>query len=185
LMLMLMFSLGNMLVAGNAGVTAVVLPVTQQEVDVVIRGTVVDQNGEPIPGATVSVPNSGIGTATDIDGRYSLTVPEGSTLVFSFIGYASQSIPVDGKSIIDVTLAEDMSSLDEVVVIGYGTQKKVNLTGSVASISAEEISNRPLPNVGEALAGVSPNLNISIGNRGGEPGATRSWNIRGLGSISG
>src|SRR5690606_29685184 len=113
------------------------------------------------------------------------TVPEGSTLVFSFIGYASQSIAIEDRSVINVTLLEDMSSLDEVVVVGYGTQKKINLTGSVASVSGEEIANRPVPNVGEALAGVSPNLNIDVGDRGGEPGAMRSWNIRGLGSISG
>src|SRR5690606_11409363 len=145
----------------------------------------VDENGDPIPGATVSIPGTGIGTATDIDGNYSLTVPEDASLVFSFIGYETQTIPVGDQSVINVTLVEDISSLDEVVVVGYGTQKKVNLTGSVASISGEDLANMPLPNVGEVLRGVSPNLNISLSGYGGEPGAERNFNIRGLGSISG
>src|SRR5690606_3777199 len=84
--------------------------------DVTVTGTVVDQNGEPIPGVTVSIPGTGIGTATDIDGSYTVVVPEGSTLVFSFIGFETKTIVVDDKSIIDVTLTEDMASLDEVVV---------------------------------------------------------------------
>src|SRR5690606_10068604 len=89
---------------------------TVATIDVSISGTVLDQNGDPIPGVTVSVSGTGIGTATDIDGKYSLSVPEGSTLIFSFIGFEPQSILVGDQSIIDVTLSEDISSLDEVVV---------------------------------------------------------------------
>src|SRR5690606_26965615 len=88
-------------------------------VDVAVSGTVVDNTGEPVPGVTVSVPGTAIGTATDLNGRYSLTVPEGSTLVFSFIGFESQRIEVGDRSVIDVTLNEDIASLDEVVVVGY------------------------------------------------------------------
>src|SRR5690606_35171440 len=95
--------------------------------DVTVSGTVTDPNGEPIPGVTVSVPGTTIGTATDLDGRYSLTVQEGSTLVFSFIGFEPQSIAVGDRSVIDVVLSEDMASLEEVVVVGYGTQKKSHL----------------------------------------------------------
>src|SRR5690554_4575934 len=102
--------------------------------DVTVSGTVTDKNGEPIPGATISVPGTGIGTATDLEGKYMLTVPEGSTLVFSFIGFETQTIGVGDQSIIDVTLAEDMGSLDEVVVMGYGVQKRVNVIGSVTAI---------------------------------------------------
>src|SRR5690606_10250439 len=97
-----------------------------------ITGTVTDQNGEPLPGVTVSVPGTTTGTATDLDGKYSLSVPEGSTLVFSFIGFESQSFEVGTRNVIDVVLIEDVSSLDEVVVVGYGTQRKSDLTGSVA-----------------------------------------------------
>src|SRR5690606_24400962 len=106
-------------------------------VDVTVTGTVTDAQGEPIPGVTVSVPGTGIGTATDIDGRYSLTVPEGSSLVFSFIGYESQTIAIGDQSVINVTLAEDMASLEEVVVVGYGVQQKKEITGAVASVNSE------------------------------------------------
>src|SRR5690606_21640700 len=106
-------------------------------VDVPVSGTAVDSNQEPLPGVTVSVQGTTTGTATDLNGRYALTVPEGSTLVFSFIGFETQRISVGGQSIIDVTLTEDLASLDEVVVVGYGTQKKVNLTGAVASVDGD------------------------------------------------
>src|SRR5690606_33060750 len=87
-------------------------------VDVTVTGTVSDQNGEPLPGVTVSVPGTAIGTATDLDGRYSVTVPEGASLVFSFIGFESQNVDVGGRSVIDITLLDDMASLEEVVVVG-------------------------------------------------------------------
>src|SRR5690606_10943698 len=92
-------------------------------VDVTITGTVTDENGDPIPGVTVSVLGTTIGTATDINGAYSISVPEGASLVYSFIGFGTQTIAVGERSMIDITLSEDISSLDEVVVVGYGTQK--------------------------------------------------------------
>src|SRR5690606_11585947 len=103
--------------------------------DVTIRGTVTDASGEPIPGVTVSIPGTGIGTATDLDGNYSLTVPEGSTLVFSFIGFTSQSIVVGNQTEINVTMVEDVASLDEVVVVGYGSVRREDLTSSVSSLN--------------------------------------------------
>src|SRR5690606_26834899 len=99
--------------------------------DVTVSGTVTDTEGEPVRGATVSVPGTTLGTATDLNGRYALTVPEGSTLVFSFIGFETQSIPIGGRNVMDVALAEDMASLDEIVVVGYGAQRKSDLTGAV------------------------------------------------------
>src|SRR5690554_1605929 len=101
-----------------------------------VSGTVTDQNGAPLPGVTVSVLGSTVGTATDLDGQYELSVPEGSTLVFSFIGFETQNIAVGDRSVIDVVLNEDMTSLDEVVVVGYGTQKKSDITGAISSIKA-------------------------------------------------
>src|SRR5690606_32960720 len=100
--------------------------------DVTITGTVTDANGKPNPGVTVMVSGTTIGTATDLDGKYSLEVPEGFTLTFSFIGYVTQNVPVGQQSTINITMTEDTASLDEVVVIGYGTAKKSDLTGSVA-----------------------------------------------------
>jgi TonB-linked SusC/RagA family outer membrane protein len=154
--------------------------------DITVTGTVTDATGEPIPGVTISLVGAAIGTATDLDGRYAVTVPEGSTLVFSFIGYESQRISVGGRSIIDVVLNEDMTSLDEVVVVGYGVQKKVNLTGSVDVISNEKLSNRQAPTVSQMLQGLSPGLNFDIADEGGfQPGAGMKVTVRGMGSLNG
>lgn len=121
-MLPLMLHLGSIITAdAKAEITTTK---TIINADVTITGKVTDENGEPIPGVTVSVPGTGIGTATDIDGNYSISVPEQSTLVFSFIGFNSKSIEIGGKSILNVELEESISSLNEVVVVGYGTQKK-------------------------------------------------------------
>ncbi|MEX2592388.1 MAG: TonB-dependent receptor [Anditalea sp.] len=153
----------------------------KEVVDVTVRGTVVDNSGMPIPGVTVSVQETTIGTATDVDGNYALTVPEGSTLVFSFIGFESQRILVENQSEINITLIEDMASLEEVVVVGYGTQKKINLTGAVDQIGSEVFDNRPLPNINQGLQGVLPNVNIRLLD--GKPTAAPSINIRGTTSI--
>jgi TonB-linked SusC/RagA family outer membrane protein len=151
--------------------------------DVTITGTVRDQNGEPIPGATISVPGTTIGTATDMDGRYSITVPEGVNLVFSFIGFESQTITLGNQRIIDITLMESTAALDEVVVVGYGTQQKVNLTGAVGVATSERLQNRPIANVAEGLQGVIPNLNIAP--RNGDPSQSPAFNVRGFQSING
>src|SRR5690606_38361652 len=98
-----------------------------------INGTVTDASGEPFPGVTDSIQGTSTGTATDMDGSYSIVAPEGSTLVFSFIRFETQQIAVANQTVVNVTLMEDMASLEEVVVVGYGTQKKANLTGAVRS----------------------------------------------------
>lgn len=153
------------------------------EIDITVTGTVTDETGEPIPGVTVSIPDTGIGTATDIDGKYTLTVPEGSTLVFSFIGYVKQSIAIGDRSVVDVTLIEDVSALDEVVVVGYGTQRKVNVTGSISVVDSETIKNRPITNASQALQGVQ---GLYVNQAGGQPGADDATiRIRGMGSIGG
>src|SRR5690606_29508591 len=119
--------------------------------DVTITGTVVDQTGSPIPGVTVTIPGTTTGTATDENGKYSLTVPEGSTLLFSFIGFEPQRVEIGNRTTIDITLTEALSALEEVVVVGYGTQEKVNLTGAVGVATGERLINRPIANVGEGL----------------------------------
>jgi TonB-linked SusC/RagA family outer membrane protein len=154
---------------------------TIKVVDVTVTGTVTDANGEPIPGATVSVAGTSIGTATDLDGAYSLSIPEGSTLTFSFIGYVTQSVPVGDRSVIDVVLEEDMASLDEVVVIGYGTAKKSDLTGSVARITMEDKATQANVNLFQALIGASAGVNLE--GRGGAS-SEPSLSIRGKTSLS-
>ncbi|WP_339900900.1 SusC/RagA family TonB-linked outer membrane protein, partial [uncultured Cyclobacterium sp.] len=149
-----------------------------------ITGTVVDVNGEPIPGVTVSVPGTGSGTATDLDGKYRINVDEGATLVFSFIGFVSQRIQVSDQSMINITLLEDTSALDEVVVVGYGTQKRENLTGSVSAVNFdEELQNRPLTNASQALSGQVPGVWIS--QNSGKPGSDGAQiRVRGWGTLN-
>jgi hypothetical protein len=115
-----------------------------QPVDVTITGTVRDQNGNPIPGATISVPGTTIGTATDLDGKFSISVPEESSVVVSFIGYDSQTIKIGNQREFEITLVESTKTLQEVVVVGYGTQEKVNLTGAVGVATSERLENRPI-----------------------------------------
>ncbi|MDO6437309.1 TonB-dependent receptor [Cyclobacterium sp. 1_MG-2023] len=157
--------------------------INNAEADITVSGTVTDESGMPIPGATVSVPGTNIGTATDLDGKFSLTVDENAQIVFSFIGFESQTVNVGNRSTINITLVEDTQSLDEVVVVGYGTQEKVNLTGAVGVATSERLQNRPIANVGEGLQGVIPNLNIAPQN--GDPAQSPSFNIRGYQSING
>jgi len=151
-----------------------------------ISGKVVDEQGTPLEGVSVKAKGTTLGTVTNANGNYQLSVPDqAKILVFSFIGFASQELSIGNSSLLNVTLLEEASSLDEVVVVGYGTQKKVNLTGAVDVISGDRLENRPANNVADLIKGTSPNLNITMNMRGGEPGAVSSWNIRGMGSIQG
>lgn len=136
----------------------------------------------PVIGATVAVKdNASLGTITDLDGRFSLSVPKGSTLVISFIGFTTQEVKVTGTSV-RVKLVEDSKTLDEVVVVGFGTQKKANLTGSLTTVDMEELTaNRPLSTVSDALQGAVPGLVVSSG--GNAAGTSKSFQLRGAYSI--
>ena len=150
--------------------------------DVSVSGNVKDEKGEALIGVSIQIKGTPTGNITDIDGNFTLSsVPANGELVFSYMGYETQTIPVKGKSVINVVLKEDSQALDEVVVVGFGTQKKVNLTGAVASVGAEVLENKPVANVGQALQGVVPNLNVSATNA--SPNATPSFNVRGGTSI--
>lgn len=151
-----------------------------------VSGTVKDAKGNLIPGVSVIAKGTTIGTITDNEGRFKISVPADiKIMVFSFVGMKTREIEISGVRSVNVTMEDLPVGMEEVVVVGYGTQKKANLTGSVAAISGEALENKPLPNVGEVLRGISPNLNIDLGSYGGEPGATLSFNIRGMGSING
>lgn len=150
-----------------------------------ITGTVTSsEDGIPLIGVSIIVKGTGTGTVTDLDGKFSLDLEdENSILVFSYTGFKTQEVAISGLSTIDIALETDIASLDEVVVVGYGTQKKVNLTGAVAAMDGEVLENRPIPNVGEGLQGVIANLNVNI--RNGDPAAAIDFNIRGFESING
>lgn len=147
-----------------------------------ITGTVQDPNGEPIIGASVTIKGTTNGTITDIDGKFSLDIPGDGTLIVSYIGYISQSIKISARSIYDIVLEEDTKILNEVVVVGYGTQKKVTLTGSVAAVKGDDLAKSPAVNMTSSLAGRLPG--VIINTRTGEPGnESISLNIRGIGTI--
>ena len=141
-----------------------------------------DQLG--LPGATVLVKGALTGTVTDFDGNYEITVPSAeSVLIFSFTGMSPQEVTVGSQLVINVILESSFVSLDEVVVTGFGTQKKVNLSGAVDQVGTEQLESRPINNIAQGLQGVSPNLNIDFNS--GEPGQAAKINIRGLTSING
>ena len=125
-----------------------------------VKGKVVDAKGEPVIGATVMEKGTPNGTITDFDGNFSLVVTTDAPLEISYIGFTSQQLKPQVGKLMSVTLKENTETLDEVVVVGYGTQKKVNLTGAVASVSSEALENKPVGSIGQALEGVIPNLNV-------------------------
>ena len=147
-----------------------------------INGTVTDDFGDPLPGANVVIKGTSVGQVTDANGRYTINVPnENAVLQFSFVGYTPQEVEVGMRRSVDIEMQPDTRQLEEVVVVGYGTQKKVNLTGAVEAVSSEVFENRSLSNTTQALQGVIPNLNITLED--GKPNRTASFNVRGTTSI--
>ena len=148
-----------------------------------VSGVVVDATGQPVVGAFVLEKGTSNATMTDLDGKFTINVPVGGILEVSSIGYVTQEVPVTGNVNISVTLETDNQLLDEVVVVGYGTQKKVNLTGAVSVIKADDLKDRSALSASKMLQGSVPGLNIT--NRSGRPGQSATVNIRGLNSING
>lgn len=147
-----------------------------------VKGVVKDVTGEVVIGASVIEKGSlSNGTITDMKGDFALNVSPKATLIISYIGYVSQEIPINGKTFFDVILKEDSKTLDEVVVVGFGTQKKVNLTGSVGMVEAEALESRPVANAVQALQGLIPGLNITT--NGGALDKGMDINVRGTGTI--
>ncbi len=149
-----------------------------------VSGTVTDaKDGSPLPGVTVLVKGVQGGTQTDVNGSYSIQVANPNvTLVFSYTGYASQEVSAAGKTTIDVKLTAEIRNLNEVVVIGYGTAKKSDLTGAVATVKAEQLLDKPVPNLTQALQGKVAGVEVSV--NANAPGAPAKVRIRGLGSIN-
>ena len=151
-----------------------------------IKGKVVDSSNMPLPGVSVIIKGTTQGTVTNVDGDYSLSnVPEDAIIEFSFVGMEKQEIPVAGKDLVNVILEESTIGIEEVVAVGYGTQKKINITGAVDVISNEMLENRQAPTVTQALQGQMPGIDFSVGYNGFEPGASMAMDIRGIGSING
>lgn len=156
--------------------------ITQQDNTQQINGVVTDVNDEPIIGANISVPGTTIGTVTDIDGKYSLRVPRGSVLRFSYIGYVNQDITITNQSVLNIRLSEDNEMLDEVVVIGYGTRQRKSITGAVDQVNSDIFEDKPVSNAMQALQGASANLIIQQKNMNPNDN-NMSINIRGVSTM--
>lgn len=152
-----------------------------QSSDITVRGQVIDEQGEPLMGATVRIKDSQGGTATDLDGNFQLTLPGNSVLVVSYVGYKDKEVAVRNRAVIDpIQLSPDDQLLEQVVVIGYGTQKKADLTGSVAVVNAEEMKKTSNSNISTMLEGKVAGVQITTD---GQPGADPTVRIRGVGSF--
>ncbi|MDE6164501.1 MAG: carboxypeptidase-like regulatory domain-containing protein, partial [Muribaculaceae bacterium] len=158
------------------------LPLSAQTIK--ITGTVVDTSDEPLTGATVMVKGTQDGASTDFNGEFTLNAPSNGTLVVSYIGFTTQEVKINGQQTIKVVLSENSTVLDEVVAVGYGTQKKVNMTGAVSSVKSDALEDRPINDVTTALAGLAPGL--SIRNTGGAtPGFSDiEVKVRGTGTLN-
>lgn len=157
------------------------LPVNQQ--DKSVSGVVVDSNGEPVIGANVMVKGTTTGSITSIDGDFVINnVPSSAVLVVSYIGYITKEVPVGQQKSLRIVLKEDLKTLDEVVVVGYGTMKKSDITGAIASVDQEKISRQPVANVSSALQGLA--TGVSVTSNSGSPGSASTIRIRGVGTVN-
>jgi TonB-dependent SusC/RagA subfamily outer membrane receptor len=146
-----------------------------------VSGVVTDANdGSELIGVSVSIQGTSQGTVTDLDGRYSISVPKGKSLTFSYVGYKPQTIVVKGSTV-DVALSTDTKMLDEVVAIGYGSIKKSDLTGAVGSISGDQLKKAPVAKLDQALQGRM--AGVTVNSNSGQPGATATVMIRGMGTV--
>ena len=160
---------------------AILMPLGLLAQNINVHGVVKDQTGETVIGATVIEKGTNNGTVTDFDGNFSLSVPANATLSISFIGFATQEIPVAGKTDFSIVLQDDNQILSEVVVVGYGTMRKSDLTGAVGSLGTKDMENTPVANIGQAIQGKIAGLQVIDA---GKPGDNVSIKIRGLGSIN-
>ncbi len=171
----------RLIVVHRKGESGKIGSMSQQSLSV--SGSVTNESGNPIPGVSVVIKGTSHGTVTNESGKYTLqSVPTDGTLVFSFIGLKTLEVEVNKRTTINVTLVEENFGVDEVVVVGYGTQKKSDIVGSISSVSSEKLEESSSPNVFQALQGAAPGINIQRST--GEPGSSGSIQIRGITSIS-
>ena len=159
------------------------VPRIEETLAIDVSGKVTDENGDGLPGATIQEKGTTNGTITDVDGNFSIQVPEDAVMTVSFVGYVSQDIQVNGRSVIDVQMSVDAEQLDEVVVVGYGAENKSDLTGSVAQVKGADLSTRPINSFEQLLQGSAAGVQVTQSS--GAPGAGININIRGVTSISG
>ncbi len=162
------------------------IPIAKAQTDassVQVSGTVTDEMQDPVPGVTISVAGTTTGTVSDIQGNYSISVPQNAVLVFSYIGYETQRVNVGNRSTINISLVPDAASLQEVVVVGYGTQQKRDITGAVGQVKGDDIMNMPVAGVDRAMQGRAAGVAISANS--GSPGSGTTVRIRGTSSIYG
>lgn len=145
-------------------------------------GKVLDEKGQPLAGASVRIKGSKTGISTDANGSFTLEVPDNTTLVISYLGYEDKEVAATGTSSLNITLKLANNSLNEAVVIGYGTQKKINLTGAIATVNADKLEGRPMVNLADGLEGLIPNLNVNLNT--GQPGTKATFNVRGLTTVA-
>ena len=150
--------------------------------NITVKGVVTDESGVPVPAAGVLVDGTTKGTVTGANGEYTISVPSDAALRFSSIGYKDQLIPVDGKTVINVTLSEDATKLEDAVIVAYGTVSKESLTGSVTTLKSDEIASAPVTSVDKMLAGKLAGVSVSQGS--GQPGSTSTIRVRGTSSIT-
>ena len=161
-----------------------VITVAQQPVEIIVSGTVTDEKGKPMTGVNVRVKGTNENVVTGEDGEYKMKVADGNgILVFSFVGYITQEVPINNHTTVNISLKIQSSSLNEVIVVGYGSQKKIDVTGSIASVSAKDIESTPASNLVEALKGQAPGVDIQKSNGNSNPGSTPSIVIRGTRSL--
>jgi len=175
----------NVIAVTEPGINDKPKPVEVVEFDKTLKGRVVDaETGEPLVGATVRIKETNIGTITDLDGDFTLSVPdEAELLEFSFVGFITQEIPIANRMSFEISLSPDATSLDEVVVVGYGEQKKANLTGAVARVQGETINQRPITHGTQILQGLTPG--VFVNTNSGEPGDDdANVVIRGIGTFN-
>lgn len=146
-----------------------------------ISGVVTDEFGQPLPGSTVQIKGTNNGTTTDFDGNYSISANSTNILVVSYLGYSTLEVPINGQTTINVQLKEDATQLDDVVVVGYGTQRRSDITGSISSVKSDDFNQGVVTNPGELLQGKMAGVNIT--SNSGEPGASQNVIIRGVGSL--